>query len=123
MKHLIFYDGSCGFCNASVSFVYVRDPQGQFAFAPLQGETAQKYKITGPPKSLILIENVSSSPHTLREGKASLRIAWYLGGLWSIIGILSFAPGFLFNWVYRLVARHRPSLSCAVPEDSSRFLP
>ena len=38
---LLLYDGTCGFCAASVQWVLRHDRRGTLLFAPLQGETAR----------------------------------------------------------------------------------
>jgi predicted DCC family thiol-disulfide oxidoreductase YuxK len=134
-KHLVFYDGECGFCDYSVQFVINQDFMEIFDFAPLQGSTAAKTltAIPGEMKnkdSLILIEDYKSShPQYFILGKGAFRICWLLGGFWSIPGIISFLPSFLYDWGYRLIARNRKKLikniSCIVPskEKQHRFLP
>jgi predicted DCC family thiol-disulfide oxidoreductase YuxK len=58
--------------------------------------------------SLILLENYGSEQEEqLIEAKAILRIFWLLGGGYSFLGVLSFLPGWFFNWSYRLVAKNR----------------
>ena len=37
---VLFYDGSCGLCHASVRFILLRDRRGTLAFAPLAGVAA-----------------------------------------------------------------------------------
>lgn len=134
MKHLLFYDGECGFCDLSVQWVLNHDPAQLFAFAPLQGETAKRLLADLPPDlkqldSLVLIENHQSShPRYFFLGQGGFRIAWLLGFPWSTLGVISFLPPFLYNWGYRLVARNRhklfPNTKCVIPEQSSgRFLP
>jgi predicted DCC family thiol-disulfide oxidoreductase YuxK len=130
-KHLLFYDGSCGLCHRAVQFVLKVDKRKQFLFAPLQGETAaQLLKGQYRDDSLILLEDYQGK-HRRKWvlGKGALRLCWLLGGMWKIPGILSFLPGFLYNWVYRLIARFRyqlfPRQICLIPDtqDISRFLP
>ena len=36
---VVFYDGDCGLCHASVRFVIDRDSRRQFRYAPIGGET------------------------------------------------------------------------------------
>lgn len=134
-KHLVFYDGNCGLCDRIVQIVFKEDKKQQFVFAPLQGETASKYLRNLPPEvrfsdSLILIENYQSLyPRVFILAKGALKIAWLMGLPWMLIGWLSFFPGWLFNWAYRLIAnnRHRffPQDQCFIPrsDQKDRFLP
>lgn len=132
-KHIVFYDGQCGFCDRSVQWILKKDTQKEFLFAPLQGQTAAKKLYDLPLKirqqdSLILIENFSSTNKIIHtQGKAVFRIFWLLGGKWSIFGIFYFLPSFMYNWAYRFVAAYRKKISqvCILPshEESERFLP
>lgn len=134
-KHLIFYDGECGLCDRVVDFVLNHDSEKIFDLAPLEGITA-KTQLKNIPKefknsdSLVLIENYhSSTPEFYLFGKGALRICWLLGGVWKLPGLGFWFPSFLYNWIYRFVAKNRHRLfnnnSCVLPskENSTRFLP
>lgn len=134
-KHLVFYDGECGFCDYIVQFIMNQDSKELFDFAPLQGTTAAKMLKELPPEivnkdSLILIEDYQTvHPHVYVLGKGALRICWLLGNAWAIPGMISFLPSFLYDWGYRLVAKNRKKLfknaSCVIPtkEKKDHFLP
>lgn len=135
MKHLVFYDGQCGLCDQVVQFILLRDKQGVFGFAPLQGKTAEEKLISLPESlknfdSIILIEDFNTSLQKISVlGYAALRILWLIGGRWALIGWISFLPPFLYNWAYRLVAKYRhrffPQGVCILPDPAlrERFLP
>lgn len=135
LQHLVLYDGTCGLCDYSVQLILKIDPHEIFAFAPLQGKTAAEFQSKIPKNqldvdSLILIENFRSEKRAIFffQSKAVLRIFWLLGKGWKLIGGLSFLPSILFDWAYRLIARHRYKLfaqHCLVPpkKRSDRFLP
>lgn len=147
-QHLVLYDGTCGLCHRAVQFILRHDVNKMFMFAPLQGETAHELLYTQRPQikalgvttspnhslknmdTLVLIENYSDKEHRnfLTYGDGVFRIYWLLGRWWMVPGILSFLPGFLYNWCYRWVARHRvdwfPKETCLIPltKDPERFL-
>lgn len=133
-KHLVFYDGTCGFCDHVVQFLLKQDSKGIFVFAPLQGVTAKKLLVdtkSGLEKedSLVLIEDYQTDKRqTYILGRGAFRILWLLGGAWAIPGAISFLPSFLYDWGYRLVARNRHRFfrqdACVVPDPkrADRFL-
>jgi predicted DCC family thiol-disulfide oxidoreductase YuxK len=134
MKHLLFYDGQCGLCDKMVQWVLERDDDERFAFAPLQGETAKMFLKDLSPElknldSLVLVENYQFQPKMHVMGKGAFRTLWLLGGLWTLVGWISFLPSFLYDWAYRLVARNRhklfPTTTCPIPNPATehRFLP
>ncbi|CAF23415.1 thiol-disulfide oxidoreductase DCC family protein [Candidatus Protochlamydia amoebophila] len=134
-KHLVFYDGECGLCDSLVQFLIKIDHDKQFAFAPLQGETA-KQRLSHLPftarniDTLIFIENFKS-PHfkICISSQAVFRICWLIGKGWTFLGLLYFLPSFLFDWIYRLVARYRhrfmSKAECPLPlsDQKDRFFP
>ena len=134
MKHLLFYDGECGLCDQIVHTVLKIDKHCLFAFAPLQGSTAQQLLQDLPCQykhldSFILIENYHTPYKKIFiQGKGTLRVFWLLGKGWTLIGLLSFLPSFIYDWIYRLIAKNRHRFfpqKCIIPEskNSSRFLP
>lgn len=128
-KHLVFFDGKCGFCDRSVQFLLKTDKDKQFVFAPLQGKIAKGMLKDLPEEdrnedTIILVENYqSASPKFTILGQAILRICWLLGGAWTLIGWLSFLPPFLYNWGYRLVAKNRKKLFCNISPTSPKIAP
>lgn len=127
-EHVVFYDGDCPFCHFWVRTLIHLDKKNLFAFASLQGKTAQRELGNIRGDSLVLLQDYGSDKEkTLIEGKAVLRIFWLLGGAWIFVGMLSFLPSFLFDWFYRVIARNRMKLftSCKMPLAQShpnRFL-
>jgi predicted DCC family thiol-disulfide oxidoreductase YuxK len=133
--NIVFYDGNCGFCDHTVQLLLKIDKKELFMFAPLQGKTAKKLlkeqlKRLLKEDTLVVIENVGESNEKMSiRSKAVFRIFWVLGGVWSLIGWLSFLPAFFFDWGYRLVARNRGhffSKECPLPpprHTTKQFLP
>lgn len=130
MKHLVFYDGTCGLCDHVVQFLLKYDQKKEFAFAPLQGKTAdQLLQGISRDDSLVLIENYKTMDKKMYLfGQGALRILWLLGGGFCLLGWLSFLPPFLYNWGYTLIAKNRYRLfgqTCLIPDpkQKERFLP
>ncbi len=130
-EHLIFFDGECPFCHRSVRHIIDIDVHKHFLFAPLNGETARAI-LVGPQavlkkaNSLVLVENYQSTDRKFWiESRAVLRIYWLVGG-WGLIGIFSFLPGFIGDFIYRWVAAHRHQFKLRIPDQpgpKDRFLP
>lgn len=133
MKHLIFFDDTCGFCQNSVRRIIKLDRKELFAFAGLKSQTAahilkgDKEYLKGE-NSLILVENYQTySPRFWLRARAIFRILWLIGGKWKWLGWLYIVP-FGTDAIYRLVANHRESLSGDIktelsPKEKERFLP
>lgn len=108
-NYLILYDGVCALCNAVVKFVLKRDRQGQFLFAPLQGETARGLGISAgePPETVMLVFPYPQGDNRLGESDAVIKIARLLGGIWRLATLACVIPRPIRDWLYRWVARHR----------------
>jgi len=129
-RPVVFFDGVCGLCNATVDFFLKRDREGRFLFSPLQGETAKERL---EPE---IVEDVSSvvlqvGGKTYRHSSAVARMLWRLGGFWSFTGAcLWLVPWPVRHLGYKLVAKFRYRLfgrkevcRMPTPEERSRFLP
>lgn len=105
---VVLFDGSCGFCNASVRWVIERDGAERLHFAPQES-----------PMGRFLLEEQGLDPEELeslvliQEGRASLRstaaleIAAHLDRPWCWARFLLWVPRFLRDLAYDLVARNR----------------
>lgn len=128
---VIFFDGVCNLCNASVQFVIARDSKNYFKFAALQSDLAvsklANYSLqVKQGDSFVLLENGK----VYEQSTAALRVAKRLNGLWPLLYAFIVVPPFIRNWVYKFIARNRykwfgKQESCWVPtpELRSRFYP
>jgi len=130
-KHLLLYDGTCGFCASSVQWVLRRDRRGTLRFAALQGDTARPMLARHPQLADVdSVVWVGESGEVRVRSAAALAVARYLGGGWSVVARLAaLIPGPIRDWGYDLIARHRHKLTrngpeCLVPspEERRRFL-
>ncbi|MCC7440541.1 MAG: thiol-disulfide oxidoreductase DCC family protein [Bdellovibrionales bacterium] len=141
---IVFFDGVCNLCNATVDFLIRRDSRGRYRYAPLQGETARAElaRLPGMDAFLMGPEHAGEpgpNPGAIvlqRAGRAYsgsgavLRIGAGLSGLWRLVGLLLLIPAPIRNAVYRWVARNRYRWfghreTCRLPTQSerARFLP
>lgn len=131
---VLLYDGSCGFCQASVQFVLRHERRATLRFAPLQGDLGAALRARHPVldgvDSVVWVED-PGGPHErlLLRSDAALRVAGYLGGWWRLVAAAAVLPRFLRDGVYRLVARHRHRIlrggeACELPapDQRDRFL-
>lgn len=80
-RPIVFFDGVCGMCNASVDFLLRHDRRERLMFAPLQGTTAEQLLNVADRtelSSLILW----TPQQQYRCSSATVRILWLLGGVW-----------------------------------------
>lgn len=133
-KHLVFYDGSCGMCQGIIQFILKHDRKHHFVFAPLQGDTAKhllaSWRCSFPDAdTFVLMENYQNFNKKISVfGKGALRLCWLLGGRWRLLGLISFLPAFLYDWIYKGVAKNRFywfQKTCLINKnhDLNRFLP
>lgn len=131
MQHaIIFFDGVCNLCNASVQFILQRDSKDYFRFSPLQGEAADNYlkSFNINPldlNTILLLEN----GRLYKRSAAALRIARHLSGGWSLLHAFMIVPPFIRDFFYQLIAKNRYRLwgrtdACMIPtpELKQKFL-
>lgn len=108
----LFYDGGCGLCHRTVSFILNRGRKGEaFRFAPLGGVTFHQ-RLTpehraGLPDSVVIL---TASGEVLSRSRAVFRILYVLGGGWRLLGWMGqLLPRFLADAFYDRIAlvRHR----------------
>lgn len=127
---IIFFDGVCNLCNASVNYVIDHDKRKSFAFASLQSpfamETLKAYGIDNEKLESLVLKKGNT---VYRKSSAALEIARELDGLWPLLYILRIIPEFVRDFIYDLIAKNRYSWfgkrdSCRIPtpELKERFL-
>lgn len=122
----VLFDGTCAFCERSVTFIATRDPRGYFRFGasqtpPAQALLAEFGETRESTRSLVLIED----GRLYRKSTAVLRIARRLPFPWSLAAVCLAIPRPLRDAAYAVVAavRHRlagRSNACEVPPPEIR---
>jgi len=129
-RTIVVFDGVCNFCNGAVNFIIKRDPEGFFAFTPMQSEFAQqlmaKYGIYNVGVDTFLL---IKSDECFVFSSAALEITKNLTGYWYLFSVLKWVPAPLRDAIYTLFARNRYRLFgkksvCMVPTEDvkSRFV-
>lgn len=102
-KDIIFFDGVCNLCDRFVNFVYLRDKEKIFFYAPLQGLTAKKLLREETEK---LISIVYYKQGVLFRGtEAVSEILKTISVPWS--WILKPFPSFVKGFFYNVIAQKR----------------
>ena len=129
-RYIVVFDGVCNFCNGAVNFIIKRDPDGVFAFTPMQsdlaGELMQKYDLPDAGvDTFFLIKNGQCFVFS----SAALEITKDLTGFWYLFNVFRLVPRPIRDAVYKLFARNRYKLFgrkdvCPVPskEVRARFI-
>jgi len=119
MTWVLFFDGDCAFCHASVRRVARWDKRGRVCFAPLQGETARKLGLAGHAAQSggTMVLQRESDGVLFTRGDAVLELSRVLGGPWRLV---AFIPRRWRNAVYQFIAdrRHlvRRGRACELPD-------
>ena len=123
---IVLFDGTCGFCEASVRFIASRDPGGYFRFgasqSPRAAELLTAHGLTREQtKSIVLIED----GQVYLRSTASLRIAKRLTFPWRLAAVFLHVPRPLRDAAYAVVARVRKRLAgssnaCEIPPPEIR---
>ena len=127
---IIYFDGVCNLCNASIDYIIRRDRKRIFRYVSLQSKEGQE---------LLRRENLPSDDYKsfiLEDGdkvyiksSAALRVMRQLGGFYTLSSIFLVIPRTLRDWVYSIIANNRykwfgKRSTCRLPspEESELFL-
>ena len=105
---IIFFDGVCNLCNASVQFVIDRDKENYFKFTALQSDYAKEVLSnfdfnSSALNSILLLEDGK----IYTKSSSVLRIVKKLNGFWPLLYSFYIVPKFLRDWVYDIIAKNR----------------
>ncbi|MFT5778666.1 MAG: putative DCC family thiol-disulfide oxidoreductase YuxK [Crocinitomicaceae bacterium] len=127
-KYIVLYDGECGFCNRSVSFILKREKSDVLHFSALQSsftEALFKEKNWELPdlNTFYFIEDGVK----YERSTAALRVTKYLKAPSSWLRVFKIIPRAFRDWCYNFLAKRRQRISkgfCVVPsaEQRARFM-
>lgn len=126
--HVLFYDGLCGLCTASVQFILRNDRRGIFRFAAIQSALGRSFfgeqgLDPDAPATLLLL----SKGRVFLRSSAALEIARILGFPWNLMFVFRAIPPRLRDKAYDFLAAHRYRWfgkrdSCLIPSAKTRHL-
>lgn len=125
-QKIVFFDGVCNFCNASVNFIIEHDKKNIFKFCSIQSDKAKELLnlpeiyFSSPDTFILLDEN-----KTYKQSTAALKVAKHLSFPWQLFYVFILIPPFIRNFFYILFARHRYKLfgksnTCRIPTPSEK---
>ncbi|MGD1978666.1 MAG: DUF393 domain-containing protein [Akkermansiaceae bacterium] len=120
-ERIVFFDGDCLLCQASLKWLNRLDARDRLLFAPLQGTLAKEKEIDQSIDSMAYLED----GEVWRSSEAVRRVCFAAGGAgWLLWAILTIIPKPVREFGYRLVAANRTRLftngSCGFPEEGMR---
>jgi predicted DCC family thiol-disulfide oxidoreductase YuxK len=122
---VLFYDGSCGFCQQSVQFILQHERAEEIYFAALDSELANQVKKQHPKLKSIDSIVVLKGKELLVESDAVFALTTYLKAPYRYATYAHFVPRTLRDYVYRLIAKNRHRLirqneACLLPSPQQR---
>lgn len=129
-QSIIFFDGVCNLCNASIDFVIQRDKDNKYLVGALQDEVSKKILSQFSVDknyldSIVLLE----ANQIFYKSTAALKIAKNLSGLWPLLYPLIFLPVGFRDYFYNWIGKNRykwygKKSTCRLPtkEEQDKFL-
>lgn len=127
MGWVLFFDGDCAFCSASVRQAAKLDTHKRLKFSPLQGKLAAEKGFAESAGlkggSMVLLRE--SDGKIFYRSDAAIELARVLGGAWKLLVPLKFIPKAIRDGVYQWIADHRYLISkkgnfCSMPDPEVR---
>ena len=123
-KHIVFYDGDCGFCNSTVQFILEHEKQDEILFTALQSSfTVDFLKSINFPEPDMSTLYFWTDGKLLQKSSAALEISKHLKRPFSWLNIFRIVPIFVRDLGYDFIAKRRKKLkddACFLPSESQK---
>ena len=119
MDKIVFYDGDCGLCQRSISFLAKIDKKKELIFAPLNGDTYNLYFQKSSNLSTVVFYHQQAISV---KSEAIIEVFKSLGGLKKMALLLRIFPLKFRDMIYDLIADRRKNVSCVIFKKDERFL-
>lgn len=127
-KKILFYDGSCGFCNRSVQFVLDHEKNQLTYFVPLQSVVASDFfEFQGLEKPDLSTLYYWNGKKLYNRSSGALHLAMELKLPYRLLTVFLVIPRFIRDGCYGFIAKRRHRIlpgNCVLPtpEQKMRFL-
>jgi len=138
-KNVVFFDGVCLLCNATVKFLSSEDDREMLYYATLQGNTYRQLlpdirrPDTNEFESIVFVEAMGMETERISTHSTAVSaILISMGGYWRLLGCLMvLVPRAIRDCAYRVIAKHRYQWfgrtkgACELPteREKARMLP
>lgn len=123
---IIFFDGVCGFCSASLDWIIKADDKETFRYCTLQDDLGQMMREqTGRAQDMDTVIGLYKG-QIYTKTDVTILICDHLGGAYNILGsILKVIPRSLRDVGYNIVAKYRYNImgkkeECYIPSAAIR---
>ncbi len=125
---IVFYDGDCGFCNATVQLVLKYEKSSEIYFTALQSEFTKRFfhdkGLHFPDFSTFYFY---SDGKMYSKSTAAIKLSHRLKFPFPLLSVFFIVPVFIRNGVYDLIAKRRKRIFsnfCFLPspEQQKRFI-
>lgn len=110
-KHLVFFDGNCGFCDHTVQWLLARDSKEQLYFAPLEGDMAghvlSQFVLPEGLDSIIYVRTLNDVSEMFVYSDAIGQILKELPWYWSWLRVGWLTPRGIRDQIYKAFAARR----------------
>ncbi len=122
---VILYDGECGFCAASIRFVWKRDRAGLFHFAAIQSPKGRSLlREHGVEQPRLDTFYLLDGERLHERSEAGLRVCRELPRFRIVASLGLLVPRFIRDRVYNVIARNRHRIEtgdqCEIPPEEVR---
>ncbi len=122
-KHIVFYDGECGFCNRAVQLILDKEKSSIVLFSAIQSPFAQEF-LNGqgvvPDLSTVYFY---SDGQLYSESAAAFQLCLFLRNPYRALRFFQVLPRAFTNAVYRWIAKKRHLMAkgyCIVPTTAQK---
>ena len=125
-KYLVFFDGTCGFCDHTVQWLLARDSKEQLYFAPLEGDMAERvlsqFVLPDGLDSIIYVRTSNDMSEIFIYSDAIGQILKELPWYWSWLRVGWLTPRWVRDQIYKAFAARRIQWfgtvdACQLPDE------